>query len=154
MATRVHTEVQALLHVIDHQCMVTSLSSSHNQIIWTSAWYWKAWIMPEEWVYFLESSSFCALSTKLKCSVKCAQERTCLCLFVCVVLLLESESSPRTFPLEAIGRNGLENWKIWEKLKVCENQGICWESHSPVVRDKNTAIVRSIADLENPGGIV
>lgn len=153
MATRVYTEVQALLHVIDHQCMVTFLSSSHNQIIWTSAWYWKAWIMAKEWIYFLESSSFCALSTKLKCSVKCAQECTRLCLFVCVVLLLEFESSP-PLPLEAIGRNGLENWKIWEKLKVCEKQSICWESHSPVVRDKNTAIVCCIVDLENPGEIL
>jgi hypothetical protein len=108
---RVHIEVQSLLHVIDHQCMVTFLSSPHNQIIWTSAWYWKAWIMPEEWIYFLEPGSFCALSTELKCSVKCAQECTRLWLFICILWLLEFESF---FPHLSLG----SYWEKWiRKLK-------------------------------------
>lgn len=71
------------------------LSGSCNQIIWASAQFRKVWTIPERWIYFLVSTSFCALSTESKCSLNaCRSAGVYGYSFVCFHILVWKPFSP------------------------------------------------------------
>ena len=116
------------------------LSGSLDQIIWASIWFRKAWIMCEEWIYFLVPTSFCALSTESKYSLKSIQK--CIRLHTIIHLYTFTLEFESIFPF-SLG----SYWKKWirklktrkDGIKVCEKQGVCWRSQSSVVGWGNTS---------------
>lgn len=104
------------------------LSGSLDQIIWASVWFWKAWIVREEWIYFLYPLHFVLCRQNQNTHLKSIQKCNTHTIIHLYTFTLEFES---TLPL-FLG----SYWKKWirklkirkDRIKVCENQGVCWRS--------------------------
>lgn len=108
------------------------LSGSLDQIIWASVWFWKAWIMRENEFIFWYPLHFCALSTESKYSLKSMQSAHTSGIHL-YTFTLEFESTS-LFSLGSYWKKWIRKLKIRkDRIKVCENQGVCWRSQSSVV---------------------